>query len=374
MSTLYITTADSNIKKEDFNICKLNIGKSNQNIFYLGQYGTSGYATAAKGYIYRYIINNYGITWYPLHFDDSELSDDCPYNTVVKSVINKKLVDYDVYIYHTTPELWKDFNETLRPVIQNKKKIGYTVWETSKLPVEYVSNINSGVDEVWCPSNYNKEVFKSSGVIIPIKVMPHVFLKKTLFDKKFIKIQDAANNLIDNYDVYTFYSIGEFTERKGLEDLINCFCQTFTKKDKVRLIIKTHYKDYTDKNKQFCVDKIKAILNNYADTPSIFYILDNLSEKELIALHSIGDCYVSLTKSEGFGLTIFDAFNYGKRIITTGYSGHIEYLGKTHSGLVNYKLDKVRNMQEFSTMYSEDTIWAYPNLETVKELMKSYIK
>jgi glycosyltransferase involved in cell wall biosynthesis len=358
----------------NFNVCKLNPTKSTPNIFYIGQYGTSGYATAAKGYIYRYVMNNYGITWYPLHFDDSVLSDDCPYNVVAKSVINKKLSDYNVYIYHTTPDLWKGFNETLKSVIQNNKKIGYTVWETSKLPVEHVENINSNVDEVWCPSNYNKEVFESSGVTIPIKVIPHVFLKKPLFDKKLIKIYDTAGNLIENTDDYTFYSIGEFNERKGIEDLINCFCQTFTKKDKVRLLVKTHYKDYSNKNKQYCLDKIRSILNTYTDIPHIYYFIDNMTENDIIGLHSLGDCYVSLTKSEGFGLTIFDAFNYGKKIIATGYSGHLDYLGKNYNGLVRYKLDTVKNMEDFSRFYSEDTIWAYPDLTHAKELMRGMIK
>jgi hypothetical protein len=82
---------------------------------------------------------------------------------------------------------------------------------------------------------------------------------------------------------------------------------------------------------------------------------------------------VSLTKSEGFGLTIFDAFNYGKKIIATGYSGHLDYLGTNYSGLVRYKLGKVKNMSEFSNNYSEDTSWAYPDLTHAKELMKSMV-
>jgi hypothetical protein len=83
---------------------------------------------------------------------------------------------------------------------------------------------------------------------------------------------------------------------------------------------------------------------------------------------------VSLTKSEGFGLTIFDAFTYGKKIIATGYSGHVDFLGKNYDGLVKYKLGKVKNMKNFSNDYSENTIWAYPDLKHVKKLMKSMVK
>jgi hypothetical protein len=93
-----------------------------------------------------------------------------------------------------------------------------------------------------------------------------------------------------------------------------------------------------------------------------------------LALHSFGDCYVSLNKGEGFGLTIFDAFNYGKKVITTGYGGQIDFLGSDYSGLVNYKLDKVDGMDSFSKNYSNDQLWAYPDLDHVGVLMEKFYK
>ena len=95
-----------------------------------------------------------------------------------------------------------------------------------------------------------------------------------------------------------------------------------------------------------------------------------MTNQEVLALHSFGDCYVSLNKGEGFGLTIFDAFNYKKNVITTGYGGQVDFLGNDYAGLVKYKLDKVSGMESFSTNYSVDQEWAYPDLDHVYELMK----
>lgn len=362
----------------NFKICSISTERDKPNIFYIGQYGTSGYASAAKGYIYRYISSGYNITWEPLYFDESTLSDDCPYNIIAKSAIGRKLSFYNLKIFHSTPDLWKDFNTKLNKVIKKSSMgagntIGYTVWETNILPPIYVDNINSEVEEVWCPSKYNEEVFKNSGVTIPIRVVPHVATKKQLINRDLIGICDSDGNLIKNNDDFTFYTIGEFNGRKGIDDLLHCFCQTFSSTDKVRLLIKTHYKGYLPKNKKFCIDKINEILKNYPNPPRIYYFIDNMCENDILALHSLGDCYISLTKSEGFGLTIFDAFNYGKKIITTGYSGQLDYLGDKHEGLVKYKLDYVSNMKEFSTNYSEDTIWAYPDLDQAKELMTNIV-
>ena len=43
-----------------------------QNILYLGQSGTSGYASAAKGYICDYFLKNHNVNWKPLYFDNSK--------------------------------------------------------------------------------------------------------------------------------------------------------------------------------------------------------------------------------------------------------------------------------------------------------------
>ena len=119
-----------------------------------------------------------------------------------------------------------------------------------------------------------------------------------------------------------------------------------------------------------CRAWIDDILKEYSNHPKIIGILDNMGSDELLALHSLGDCYISLTKSEGFGLTIFDAYNYGKKIIATGYSGHLDFLGTSHEGLVHYKLGPVKGMLSFSPNYTEDQMWAYPSLEHAIELMK----
>ena len=362
-----------NYEDYTFKIPSLAIKKTKPTIYYVGQYGTSGYATAAKGYIYRYFINGYDITWHPLKFDNSTLSKDSIYNTVAESTINNHYSNYDFYIYHSTPDLWKEFNEKFNANPKNKNVVGYTTWETNELPESWVDCINNQVSEVCCPSNYNLETFKNSGVTVPIRVVPHVFLDNKLMDKKDVFLYDSNGHLLQSDDIYTFYTLGELNERKGIADVINTFCNTFTKEDKVRLIIKVHYKNYNTDNKKFCLDSIQKIINKYNNSPDIYCFVNNLTDKEITALHSIGDCYVSLTKSEGFGLTIFDAFTYGKKIIATGYSGHLDYLGKNYNGLVRYKLDTVKNMEDFSRFYSEDTIWAYPDLTHAKELMKGIV-
>lgn len=361
-----------NNKKVKTNSVKIDIGVDSEfsGITYFGQYGTCGYATAAKGNLVYFFKKGIPITWNPLYFDNSELSNECFYNAMVKSLIKKPIDFYDTVFIHSTPDTWNHLKLTNEKVMEGKKIIGYTVWETNKLPSMWVNSINENVDEVWCPSTYNKNVFKNSGVKTPIKIFPHVFLEKELPKKESVNLKFYNGELIDENKYFTFYNISELNPRKGVEDLVKSFCEAFTLKSKVRLILKVHYKNYEEKNKRFCLDTLTSIISNYKNSPKIYFVLDNLSEQEILGLHSIGDCYVSLCKSEGFGLTIFEAFKYGRKVITTGYGGQIDFLGKNYEGLVKFKMGSIpTQMSKFSKYYSEDQQWAYPDLEHARDLM-----
>jgi len=336
-------------------------------IKYIGQTGTCGYATAAKGYLADYVKKNIPVTWQQLKFDNS--SNDLSYyvDILAESTVNKKFNFYDTVILHSTPDLWEGF------IKENQKIsniIGYCTWETNKLPLKWVNDINL-VKEVWVPSQFNKQSFIDSGVNVDIKVVPHIWHPQNLLDKSNIKIFDF-NKIEIPTDKFTFYSIGELNFRKGIEDLIKVFDKFNEKYTNTQLILKLHYKDYSQKNKEYCISKIKKLTDKVGI--SIFIIFENLTNQQILALHSFGDCYVSLNKGEGFGLTIFDAFNYGKKVITTGYGGQIDFLGKDYIGLVDYKIDKVTGMDSFSTNYSSDQLWAYPDLDHVYVLMEKFYK
>lgn len=340
-------------------------------VYYIGQYGTSGYASAARGYLYHYFASGIPITWEPLYFDNSRTSDDDLYDIIIKSLINKPLPTIEMVIMHSTPDLWPKFWEEKEKLLTNKIVNGYCTWETNRLPKNWVTCINGYVNEVWCPSTYNEQAFKDSGVRVPIRVVPHIFLPKPLPPPETVKIVDTTNgDRLFKDGRYTFYTIGEFNIRKGIEDTIQAYCEAFKETDPVRLILKVHYRSYSPENKAKCEEMIKTELKKYPKHPPVIGLFDNMSSNEILALHSIGDCYVGLTKSEGFGLTIFDAFNYKKNIIATGYSGHIDFLGKNYPGLVRYKIGPVTGMTSFSANYTEEQLWAYPDVDHAIDLMR----
>ena len=63
-----------------------------------------------------------------------------------------------------------------------------------------------------------------------------------------------------------------------------------------------------------------------------------MSREDLSGLFLMADAYISLHRSEGFGLTIAEAMYFGKPVIATNYSGNTDYMNDSNSYLVDYIL------------------------------------
>lgn len=103
----------------------------------------------------------------------------------------------------------------------------------------------------------------------------------------------------------------------------------------------------------------------------IILFTNTFSENETKNLIRNCDCFVSLHRSEGFGLAIAEAMLLGKPVIATNYSGNLEFMTKNNSFLVDYNLIPV---QEDEYPYSTGQVWANPNINQAIEYMISLIE
>lgn len=336
-----------------------------KSILYIAPAGTSGYAEAAKNYILA-LSKYHNIQWQPMYYDDS-LG-----NPTLKDVLAEQYIrplpNPDTLIIHNTADKWQELkNKYNTPSI--KKRICVTVWETDRLHPDWVVACNqSWLDEIWVPVKWNKEVFEQSGVTPPIKIVPHIFYepqhKFPPSDKHLIPTSLFGNTL--------FYTIGQWNVRKGISETIHAFCQAFTKKDKVALIVKTHWAKYTAEHKQQCATMLQEILQQYPNAPQVHLITNHFSRTEMLQLHKSCHIYVSLCKSEGWGLGAFDAAVTGNPVVITGYGGQTEFLPPNYSYLVDYTLEKVNGM-DYISWYSPNQKWAQPDLKnSVEKLQQAH--
>jgi glycosyltransferase involved in cell wall biosynthesis len=81
----------------------------------------------------------------------------------------------------------------------------------------------------------------------------------------------------------------------------------------------------------------------------------------------LSDCYVSLHRSEGFGLTLAHAMAWGKPTIATAYSGNMSFMTQATSYLVPYKLVEIGSG---SPPYPPEALWADPDLSAAARKMR----
>ncbi len=79
------------------------------------------------------------------------------------------------------------------------------------------------------------------------------------------------------------------------------------------------------------------------------------SRDQMLSLIYQSDCYVSLHRSEGFGLGMAEAMRLGKPVIGTDYSGNTEFLTDSTGFPIPYTLRPV-GQGEYVT-FSDGEVW-----------------
>ena len=83
---------------------------------------------------------------------------------------------------------------------------------------------------------------------------------------------------------------------------------------------------------------IARLMKHHRQPPALTVITDELSNQGIEELHRQGGCYVSLCRSEGWGMGAFDAAASGRPVIMTGYGWQTEFLPEDLAHLVKYRL------------------------------------
>ena len=104
-------------------------------------------------------------------------------------------------------------------------------------------------------------------------------------------------------------------------------------------------------------------------------ITDDLSPEEMTSLLHAVDVYVSLHRSEGFGLGMAEAMRLGKPVIATAYSANVDFCTTANSLQVGYKLIPIRDDDHrfhpaMTGLYRAGQIWADPDLAQAARWMR----
>ncbi|NOU98180.1 glycosyltransferase [Paenibacillus sp. LMG 31456] len=249
-----------------------------------------------------------------------------------------------------------------------------TVWETTKIPRRWLSNMNK-FDAVCVPSLQNKQAMRNSGVRVPIFIVPHgVHTEKYKPSNKKLSLANAKGRFV-------FVSVFGFQHRKNPEALLRAYWEAFSAADKVLLVIKTNgYASYENgawiQNK---MRRYKSRLGIVKKTAPVKVIAGQVSSKKLRGIYTLGNVFVLPTRGEGVGLPFLESLSSGVPVIATGWGGHKDFLTHRNSFLVSYKLknpassmsSKHSISRKFRQLFAEKgQQWAEVDISSLKKQMR----
>jgi glycosyltransferase involved in cell wall biosynthesis len=229
--------------------------------------------------------------------------------------------------------------------------IGVWYCETTVLPVKALPGFHF-VDEVWAASEFVRDIFARYGRV-PVFVVP------LPIDKPAPPVPSRED--VGFPDAFTFLFSFDFQsglERKNPYALVEAFRRAFASGEGPLLVLKSINGD----RKRRALEQLRAAV---ADRPDIQVRDGYVSAQEKDAMMAHSDCYVSLHRSEGLGLTMAEAMSYGTPVIATGYSGNMEFMDEANSYLVPFELREIPK-----DAYSSSGIWADPDIDAAAALMR----
>jgi glycosyltransferase involved in cell wall biosynthesis len=230
--------------------------------------------------------------------------------------------------------------------------IGYWVWELSDFPREWVSSFRY-FDEIWVPSNFVLDAI-SRVAPIPVIRIPHSLSdvpERGAYGRMHYGIPQGKLTFLFMFDFHSFM------ERKNPLGLIRAFRKAFRPDDDALLVLKCSHATPA---------QLQALRE--ASAGADVRIIDRiLSRAEVNDLVEASDFYVSLHRSEGFGLTMAEAMSMGKPVIATGYSGNMDFMTPANSFLVKHRLVEIERSHG---PYKKGCMWADPDIDHAAELMR----
>jgi glycosyltransferase involved in cell wall biosynthesis len=235
-----------------------------------------------------------------------------------------------------------------------KYNIGYWAWELPEFPDAWLPHARY-FDEIWAPSNFVRD---SIGAKLrqSVHTMPHAieFSRPTgNFRAKF--------GLPEKKFLFLFvYDLNSYSERKNPRAALAAWRQAFGGRGDTGIVIKVQNK--TDNHGDWL-----RLHDEVAGIPGAILLSETLKRHEVYELQSACDCFVSLHRSEGFGLSVAECMYLGKPVISTDWSATAEFVTGENGCPARCNLIA---LEHTIGPYDKGQIWADADIDYAAWLMK----
>ena len=242
---------------------------------------------------------------------------------------------------------------------RGRRTIGLWFWEVEAFPVRF-THAFALVDEVWVATEHVRSAI-AAATEKPVRVIP---LPLPTFDSA----AGSATHDPAHFRVLFSFDYASVAERKNPVGAFRAYRAAFPTPGEVlpdgrtpRLILKSINGDRHGTDRE-------QLLAAIVGQPDVTLIDDYLEPQANRALVAEADCYLSLHRAEGWGLTMAEAMAAGIPVVATGYSGNCTFMDETNSWLVPFELVPI---PAFVREYAGCGRWAEPDLGVAAAAVRS---
>lgn len=291
--------------------------------------------------------------------------------------------DYIVPQLNAKPDIWCQITvpNEFQPV--GTYNIGLTAGiETTACAPQWIEGCNR-MNLVLTSSEHSKKVFENTKFEVKhpqtgqTKKVELTTPVKVLFEGANLDIyrgiKEFSNKELYNYinsipEKFAYLFVGHWLQgemghdRKNVGLTIKAFYEVFKNKSNApALILKTSGGKGSHRDRREIMRKINIIRESIPSDklPSVYLVHGDFSDEEINELynHPKVKAMVSCTKGEGFGRPLLEFGLSGKPIITTGWSGQVDFLDKDLTALMGGELKEIHPSAQQKDMLIEGSKW-----------------
>lgn len=236
----------------------------------------------------------------------------------------------------------RGFSRLGREICRKRYNIALPLWELEKIPKRRIRNL-AHFDILWAPSSFIKEnLERATGRSVQIIKHPIQIYDQKAFDK----------NFSGPLRILFFFDFDSFPARKNPEAAVKAFKMAFYSGEDVLLTIKT--RGSADAGR-------RSWLSEQVLSDSRIRIIDETISSEAVSkLMRDHDVFLSLHRSEGFGLGCAEALAVGNIVISTDYGGTKDFISEETGFPVEWKRVSI---SEGEYVEAKGGTWADPSIE-----------
>lgn len=241
------------------------------------------------------------------------------------------------------------FGRLSREICHKRYNIALPLWELEELPKRRIKNLGC-FDALWAPSSFIKENLERAGQrSVQLIRHPIQIHDQGVFDRSFS----------GPLRILFFFDFDSFPARKNPEAAVKAFKMAFFNGEDVLLTIKT--RGSADAGRR------KWLVEQALSDTRITLIDKTISTESVNIMMRSHDVFLSLHRSEGFGLGCAEALAVGNIVISTDYGGTRDFISEETGFPVEWKRISIK---EGEYVEAEGGTWADPSIEHAAQRLR----